>query len=225
MGWFVNGIYIMLYSYMDSWYRIECPNVTVPKIFIISLLWESLSMLRMLGNTQKMRRSELVARRIENTRHCLSHYVGTASTYRNCSYRSITYMVNGRKVLRGKRMLRKGRKKGRVRERRTGSTPMIGIMKRIAVRGKEREGSVVSRKRLGNGVKRKEGEHWLKSLTKVVVRYDLGVWKRKGRGRWHKSPTKVEVRSERLEKAGETREEVGSNPRRKSRCDPNVWKR
>ena len=44
----------------------------------------------------------------------------------------------------------------------------------------EREGGqCVSRKRLGNEVERKEGEHWLKS------------------------PTKVEVRSERLEREGE----------------------
>ena len=35
----------------------------------------------------------------------------------------------------------------------------------------ERErGECVSRKRLGNGVQRKEGEHWLKSPTKVEVR-------------------------------------------------------
>ena len=97
---------------------------------------------------------------------------------------------------------------------------MTGITERVAVRRRER-GECVSRKRIGDRVESKEGEHWLQS------------------------PTKVEVRSEHLEKEGkrtlaqssdesrgairtprkDRRKDVGSNPRRKSRCDPNAWKR
>ena len=87
---------------------------------------------------------------------------------------------------------------------------------------KERErGEFVSRKRLGNGVERKEGERWLKSAKKVEVRSrclekegdrtfaqipdeSLGAIRTPGKGR---------------------RQDGGSNSRRKSRCGPNIWKR